>query len=439
VSTTTSEIAGAVPRLLTIMGSGETAPTMVKVHRGLLDRLGARPVPAALLDTPYGFQENADQISARAAEYFHESVGHDIDVASWRSASDDAVSRERAMAQVRAARYVFAGPGSPTYALAQWRGSPLPELLVDTLNRCGAVTFASAAAVTLGVVAVPVYEIYKVGAAPAWEDGLDLMAVAGLNVAVIPHYDNAEGGNHDTRFCYLGERRLRILEATLPEGAFVLGVDEHTACLFDLDAGTVSIEGHGLVTVRRQGVSTSFPSGAMLTLDELRAAGEHPEAAGQARATGGSAGVSAVEPETATAAAGAGDDATGLLADAERLYKAFDEAITNGDIDAAVAAVLELETAIVEWSRDTLQSDEPDRARAMLREMVVRLGDVARTGARDPREVVEPFVESVLEARSRSRAAGDYATADALRDRLVAAGIEVRDGPDGSTWDLAGR
>ena len=35
----------ASPRLLAIMGSGETAPTMVKVHRQLLERMGPPPVP----------------------------------------------------------------------------------------------------------------------------------------------------------------------------------------------------------------------------------------------------------------------------------------------------------------------------------------------------------------------------------------------------------
>jgi len=61
--------------------------------------------------------------------------------------------------------------------------------------------------------------------APRWLEGLDLLGAAtGLRAAVVPHYDNAEGGTHDTRFCYMGERRLRKLEATLPEGAFVLGV-----------------------------------------------------------------------------------------------------------------------------------------------------------------------------------------------------------------------
>ena len=57
-------------RLLAIMGSGETTPTMVKSHRLLFDRLGPGAVPAVLLDTPYGFQANARDISARAVVLF---------------------------------------------------------------------------------------------------------------------------------------------------------------------------------------------------------------------------------------------------------------------------------------------------------------------------------------------------------------------------------
>ena len=93
--------------------------------------------------------------------------------------------------------------------------------------------FASAAALTLGIATVPVYEIYKCGEDPHWLEGLDVTSAAGIRAAIIPHYDNNEGGTHDTRFCYLGERRLSIMERDLPEGAFVLGVDEHTACTFD--------------------------------------------------------------------------------------------------------------------------------------------------------------------------------------------------------------
>src|SRR2546430_10964210 len=62
------------------------------------------------------------------------------------------------------------------------------------------VVFASAAALTLGSHTVPVYEIYKAGVEPAWVPGLDLVRRAtGLPAVLIPHYDNAEGGHHDTR------------------------------------------------------------------------------------------------------------------------------------------------------------------------------------------------------------------------------------------------
>ena len=122
------------------------------------------------------------------------------------------------LARVAEARYVFAGPGSPSYALRQWLGTAVPDLLAAKLRDGGCVTFASAAAVGVGVCSLPVYEVYKVGEEPRWLDGLDLLSVTGLRAAVVPHYNNAEGGTHDTRYCYMGERRLRMLEALLPGG-----------------------------------------------------------------------------------------------------------------------------------------------------------------------------------------------------------------------------
>lgn len=88
---------------------------------------------------------------------------------------------------------------------------------------------------------------------------------------MIPHYDNAVGGTHDTRYCYLGERRLGVLERELPDGAAVLGVDEHTAAIVDPDSGSVEVRGRGGITVRRQGHGESVPAGETLPLPELRA------------------------------------------------------------------------------------------------------------------------------------------------------------------------
>lgn len=104
-----------------------------------------------------------------------------------------------------------------------------------------------------------------------------------------------------------------------------------------------------------------------------------------------------------------------------------------------MAAVLDLEAAIVAWSTDTLQSDDTDRARRILRALVVRLGELAWVGARDPREAVGAYVELLLKVRDRARAARDFATSDLVRDRLTAAGIEVRDTPDGPQWLFGGR
>lgn len=410
-----------LPRLLAIMGSGETSPTMAKTHRELLARVGP---PAVLLDTPFGFQANVDDLVAKATEYFKVSVGADLGLASFRSADADPLATGRAVARLREAHYVFSGPGSPSYAVRQWAGSPIPGALADRLATGGCVTFASAAALTLGVATVPVYEIYKVGEEPRWLEGLDLLGPLGLRAAVIPHYDNAEGGTHDTRFCYLGEPRLARLERELPDGAFVLGVDEHTALLLDLDARSATVTGRGGVTVRCDGRSEVFPAGSTVAIDELAAATRGAASAAAAQ----------VRDEDPVAPAPAG--ASPLLEQVRSLEEAFDAALAARDVDAAVAAVLELDATLLDWSRDSLQSDELDRGRAVLRAMVVRLGEVARTGAREPAAVVAPFVDAVIEARTRAREARDWVTADALRDRLAVAGVELRDSGEGTGWVL---
>jgi cyanophycinase-like exopeptidase len=410
------------PRVLAIMGSGETAPTMIKPHRTLLERAGTGP--AVLLDTPYGFQENATDISSRAQNYFAESVGRPIDVVSWRRDLDPGLAREQALTTLRSARWVFAGPGSPTYALRQWRGTPIPGQLERILTTGGVVVFASAAALTLGSHTVPVYEIYKAGEEPRFEPGLDLIrAVTGLPAVVIPHYDNAEGGHHDTRFCYLGERRLSMLEPELPDESFVLGVDEHTAVILDLEARTAAVVGNGTMTIRRRGVSVVHPAGTIVSLDEL-ASNEsgRPRGVPQASTMDSSAG----EPPSAASLRSAADHAEAEYASAFSLR----------DIDGCVGAVLHLEQTIVDWSADTLTSDERDHARAVLRSMVVRLGEVAREGVIDPRHALTPLVEALLSIRAKARASKDFATSDAVRDHLVAAGVDVRDTPAGVEWDL---
>ena len=421
-------------RIMAIFGSGETAPTMIKPHRQLFERLGPPPVPAVLLDTPYGFQANADDISARAVEYFAASVGRQVDVAELRSRDDDPVRRQQALAKLAAAQWAFAGPGSPTYALRQWRGTEVPSLLADKLEHGGCVVFSSAAALTLGRYTVPVYEVYKVGAEPEWLEGMGLLGFLGPEVAVIPHYDNAEGGHHDTRFCYLGERRLEILEEQMGDQGWVLGIDEHTGCVFDLDAGTATVVGNGVVTVRRAGASTTVKSGETLPIEALVDLAFNSDG----RVSVATAPRPAAAEPDAAAPAGGGDGPTTLLSEIRRIEADFDAAISAADVDGAVRSVLELDDTLLAWASDTAQSDATDRGRAAIRRMVVRLGELARTGARDPREVVGGFVQALLAERAEARAGKRFADADRVRDALIANGVEVRDTPDGTVWELNG-
>jgi len=420
-----------LPRIITIMGSGETSPTMIKTHRDLLSRLDPQ-ARGVILDTPYGFQENAAELAQRAIDYFKQSVGHEVGAAGLarlksadpiRESAIDEVEVEHGLNRVRESDYVFAGPGSPTYALHQWAGTPLPEILTSKMRAGGIITFSSAAALTLGRFTVPVYEIYKVGMEPHWLEGLDILSAIGLNVAIIPHFDNAEGGHHDTRFCYLGQRRLDVMESMLPDDAHVIGIDEHTGLVIDVDGGTATIVGNGSVTVRIRGTSTQHPSGSRLSIDALREPGST-----QAFIPAG--------PTQLTNSDDGSGIGTSLAAEAESARSAFDAALGNLDATTAVRSILELETAIHQWSADTLQSDDMDFARATLRSMVVSLGDAALSGLADPRAVVAPFVDSLLELRARVRSDKLYDLSDHIRDRLVELDVAVHDTPQGVAWEL---
>ncbi len=436
-----------LPRLLTIMGSGETAPTMVKVHRAVRDRLGP-DASGVLLDTPYGFQRNADDLSARAVAYFRDSVGMTITPADFRTSADlEGQKGASITARMAAAPLLFSGPGSPSYALRQWAGTLVPGLLAEKLALGGAVTFASAAALTLGALTVPVYEIYKVGETPRWLEGLDLLSKVGIPVVVIPHYDNSEGGTHDTRYCYLGEERLELLEKEIPDGVFILGVDEHTAITFDLDSGEAIIAGNSRVTVRVRGASSVLEAGVVVPtahLLELAAGlasgtkerspeGAPSRAADSAGGAGAGTGYSTGSSQPGAIVAGA--SGTPLLQAVRRYEAAFRDAKAAADAAGMVAAALDLNDELWSWVADPNQSDELDRGRAALRSMVVELGDLAAEAMKDPANLYGPFVDLLVQNRNLAREERRFADADALRDGLAALGVEIHDTPEGSTWE----
>jgi Cysteinyl-tRNA synthetase len=101
-------------------------------------------------------------------------------------------------------------------------------------------------------------------------------------------------------------------------------------------------------------------------------------------------------------------------------------------------ALLDLDSAIEGRLRAGEDSPDLDNAAATFRSLIARLGEAAAGGGADPRSTVDPFVEALLTLRSRARDARDWETADLIRERLTAAGVEVRDGTEGSSWVFTG-
>lgn len=427
--------------LLVVMGSGETTPSMVTTHRRVLDRVrddAGDPRGAVVLDTPYGFQRNADEISARTLDYFARNVGHAVSVLRLRSAGElSDVAHEDALATIADAAWVFTGPGSPSYLARQWLATRLPEALGARLEREGegASVYASAAACTVGARTLPVYDIYKVGADPHWQPGLGLLGRLGLDAVLVPHFDNAEGGTHDTRYCYMGEERLAVLEDQLPTTTWVLGVDEHTALVVDVASGRVSIEGRGGVTVRAREHAVVFPAGSDLALEDLVRAATGAVDAGVGatlrRRDEGDAGVAG----TAADASGGGDDATGADEAADPGPR-FESAIDAGDALAAAEVTVALETAVNGEAAGADGELDFSPSRRELRRQIVALARLAQTGLHEHRELVAPHVEVLLRLRDEARAERRFEVADAIRDALITAGVEVRDAAGGSSWEF---
>lgn len=154
--------------------------------------------------------------------------------------------------------------------------------------------------------------------------------------------------------------------------------------------------------------------------------------------------------ETALTEAAAGyrriEDFLGHFDDLElgEWTQSFEDAM-NDDI-AVPKALAEIHTTVRAGNKALAAGDEAE-ARTLagqVRAMAHVLGfdpleweDGAQASGADA--ALDALVHAELERRTQARTDKDFATADAVRDRLAAAGITITDTPDGPTWSLAQR
>jgi hypothetical protein len=387
---------------ITLIGSGEFAESMSRVHRKALASLEGA-VNALFLDTPAGFELNVDEISAKAVDYFSQRFSISLDVASFKNkARAGAADVATALGKLRHANFILAGPGSPSYAVHNWRATVVWDTVLNRWLDGAALVLASAAAITTGAWTLPVYEIYKAGHDPHWMSGLNLFERIGLNLAIVPHWNNSEGGTFDTRYCYIGAPRFELLKAQLPTETVILGIDEYTACFFDPNTQHCEIMGAGKVTVQHGADSRDYPAGTSFGFEELRRMVRATQSGGERTARG---------PRAAEAGPDPGVVSTETTDYLHQLAVALSETRES-----------ERQRDLIEQAHDTMHELSAEW-------MPAHGATLAQDGS--------PFLDMLVELRTQLRGAKQYGLADEVRQKLSQLGITLEDTPGGTRWKRA--
>jgi len=116
-----------------------------------------------------------------------------------------------------------------------------------------------------------------------------------------------------------------------------------------------------------------------------------------------------------------------LAAVRERFIKAMDDDLNTPQ---ALACLFDLAR---DANRLRDRGEEFGEAQALLRELASVLGLMLEAPGAGSKEAA-PFIDLLVALRSELRAAKQWALADRVRDGLAEHGIELKDGPEGTTW-----
>jgi cyanophycinase-like exopeptidase len=258
---------------IAFLGSGETSLAGGRIFESLARKIG-EPLRIALMETPAGFELNSAQVVGRVGDFMQTRLQNYkpvVDIIPARK-KNSAFSPDDPdiLKPLLHANMIFMGPGSPTYAIRQLKDT-LTWDVIRARHRLGAtLVFASAATISIGAHALPVYEIYKVGQDVHVVDGLNLFSDFGLHISFIPHWNNTDGGaDLDTSRCFVGMDRFAEWCNLLPSENETIGLDEHTGIILDFETSLCEVSGVSSVSLVRDCAHEMYASGAKFPLTEL--------------------------------------------------------------------------------------------------------------------------------------------------------------------------
>src|SRR5512138_1524634 len=260
---------------IAFLGSGETSLAGGRIFETLARNIDG-PLRIALMETPAGFELNSAQVVGRVGDFMQTRLQNYkpvVDVIPARK-KDSAFSPDdpEIVKPLLYANLIFMGPGSPTYAIRHLKGT-LAWDVIRARHRLGAtLIFASAATISVGAHALPVYEIYKVGQDMHVIDGLNFFGDFGLHISFIPHWNNADGGvDLDTSRCFVGMERFAEWCKLVPGDNITFGLDEHTGIILDFETGKCEVSGVSSISLVQDcdPEPKMHPAGTTFNLKEL--------------------------------------------------------------------------------------------------------------------------------------------------------------------------
>ncbi len=258
---------------IAFLGSGETSLAGGRIFEALA-RFISEPIRVSIMETPAGFELNASLVAGRVAEFLKTRLQNykpiiDL-IPARKQGTPYSPDNLEILKPLLTSNMIFMGPGSPTYVARQLQGT-LAWDIIRARHRLGAtLVFSSAATISIGAWALPVYEIYKVGEEVHVKDGLNLFADFGMDLTFIPHWNNAEGGiDLDTSRCFMGIERFAQWRNLLPANNTIVGLDEHSGLVMDFEKNTCEVHGVSSVTILKNSDENMHSSGSVFSLSTL--------------------------------------------------------------------------------------------------------------------------------------------------------------------------
>jgi cysteinyl-tRNA synthetase len=134
------------------------------------------------------------------------------------------------------------------------------------------------------------------------------------------------------------------------------------------------------------------------------------------------------------------EDQADVAALEDRCYKAMNDDLNTPVMIAELFEGVRIINSVHD-GKLALTTASLERLRMLMGTMVHDVlglkAEVGHAGAADQDLALDALVQEFIRLRAEAKARKDYATGDAIRDRLAAIGITLKDTKEGTTWERA--